>query len=251
MIVIWQISNLKYWILSDFQDNYYQNQKFCLCESLLKVGDWENAQKIIKKLPEQSVVSNEPITSVLIDLVHLCIDHIYRIKCFKILMYNNNSSINSNNHSNNDSSGSSSGIITNNSTANNNNSLTRNAHNNSQSFVRRRLADDSKLMQKLQVNDYKELRCHVIPMIVALGPTLHCDTVLMYKLIRIMRSILQDINIDGQNMPHPNTSEDILFHEVMTILDSAILPALSFLDCNCPISEEIWTVVRQFPYHYR
>lgn len=212
---------------------YHQNQKFGLCENLLKVGDWENAEKIIKKLPEQSVVANEPISTVLIDLIHLSIDHIYRTKCFKILTYSNNN--NSNNSNNN----------------NHNNDNNTDLLNNSKSFVKRRLADDCKLVNKLQVNDYNELRCYVIPMIVALGPTLHCDTVLMYKLIRILRSIVQDMNIDGQTIPQPHTNEEALYNEVMTILDAAILPALSFLDCNCPMAEEIWSVVKHFPYHYR
>lgn len=182
---------------------------------MLKVGDWENAQKIIKKLPEQSVVSNEPISTVLIDLIHLSIDHIYRTKCFKILTNSNSNTINN------------------------------------KSYIKRRLADDSKLVQKLQVNNYHDLCCYVIPMIVALGPTLYCDTVLMYKLIRILRNILQEMNMDGQNIPDTLSDEETLYNEVMTILDAAILPALSFLDCNCPMAEEIWSVVKHFPYHYR
>lgn len=164
-------------------------------------------------MPEQSVVSNEPISTVLIDLIHLSIDHIYRTKCFKILTNNNST--------------------------------------NNKSFIKRRLADDIKLVQKLQANNYHDLRCYVIPMIVALGPTLYCDTVLMYKLIRILRNILQEMNIDGQNMPEPHTDEETLYNEVMTMLDAAILPALSFLDCNCPMAEEIWSVIKHFPYHYR
>lgn len=197
------------------------------------------------------MVSNEPISIVLIDLIHLSIDRLYRTKCFKIIT-NTNTNITNNINTNNI-----------NNTNNNSNNDNDNNEEHKTFAMKHRWSDDCKLMTKLQVNDYHELRDNVIPMIIALGPTLHNDTVLMYKLIRILRSILQDLNMDGgQNIPSSsssslaslsqhNTMEETLYNEVMTILDSAILPALSFLDCNCPMAEEIWSVVKHFPYHYR
>ncbi|XP_075153160.1 THO complex subunit 2-like protein [Haematobia irritans] len=188
-------------------DKYYANQKFGLCEGLLKVGDWDNARKIIKKLPEQSVVVHEPIARALSELIHISIDHVYRTKCFKISP--------------------------------------------AATLQKRRLSDDSKLLQKIRAKDFCDLRNYVIPMVIALGPSLHFDTVLMYKLIRVMRSIITDMGVDSQNMPPPNSESETLYNEVMTIMDAAILPALSYLDCNCPMAEEIWTVLKYFPYHYR
>ncbi|XP_013100949.2 THO complex subunit 2 [Stomoxys calcitrans] len=188
-------------------DKYFANQKFGLCEGLLKVGDWENALKIIKKLPEQSVVVHEPIARALAELIHISIDHVYRTKCFKISP--------------------------------------------AATLQKRRLSDDSKLLQKIKAKDFSDLRSYVIPMVIALGPSLHFDTVLMYKLIRIMRTIIMDMGVDSQNLPPPNTEAEALYNEAMTIMDSAILPALSYLDCNCPMAEEIWTVLKYFPYHYR
>lgn len=116
---------------------------------------------------------------------------------------------------------------------------------------KRRLSDDSKLLQKIRAKDFCDLRDYVIPMVIALGPSLHFDTVLMYKLIRIMRTIITDMGVDSQNLPSPNTESETLYNEAMTIMDAAILPALSYLDCNCPMAEEIWTVLKHFPYHYR
>ncbi|XP_058986277.1 THO complex subunit 2 [Musca domestica] len=188
-------------------EKYLANQKFGLCEGLLKVGDWENALKIIKKLPEQCVVVHEPIARALAELIHISIDQLYRTKCFKISP--------------------------------------------AATLQKRRLADDSKLLQKIRAKDFSDLRSYVIPMVIALGPSLHYDTVLMYKLIRIMRTIIMDMGVDSQNLPPPNSESETLYNETMTIMDAAILPALSYLDCNCPIAEEIWTVLKYFPYHYR
>ncbi|XP_065358666.1 THO complex subunit 2 [Calliphora vicina] len=188
-------------------EKYFANQKFGLCEGLLKVGDWDNALKIIKKLPEQSVVVHEPIARALAELIHIGIDHVYRKQCFKISP--------------------------------------------AAKLQKRRLADDSKLVQKIQAKEFNELRNYVVPMVVALGPSLHFDTVLMYKLIRIMRTIITEMGVDNQNLPSVNSEAETLYNEVMTIMDSAILPALSYLDCNCPMAEEIWTVLKHFPYHYR
>lgn len=34
-------------------------------------------------------------------------------------------------------------------------------------------------------------------------------------------------------------------------MDAAILPALSYMDCNCCIAEEIWDVLKLYPYQIR
>uniref|UniRef100_A0A1A9YUH8 THO complex subunit 2 n=1 Tax=Glossina morsitans morsitans TaxID=37546 RepID=A0A1A9YUH8_GLOMM len=187
-------------------EKYYVNQKFGLCEGLLKVGDWDNALKIIKKLPEQCVAVHEPIARALAELIHIAIEHIYRVKCFKISP--------------------------------------------TAKLQKRRLCEDLKLVQRIQAKEFVELRKYVLPMCVALGPSLHYDTVLMYKLLRILRAIITEMGVDNQNLPTPHTEAESLYNEVMTIMDAAILPALSYLDCNC-MAEEIWTVLKYFPYHYR
>uniref|UniRef100_W8BMU3 THO complex subunit 2 n=2 Tax=Ceratitis capitata TaxID=7213 RepID=W8BMU3_CERCA len=184
-------------------EKYYANQKFGLCEGLLKVGDWENAYKIIKKLPEQSVIVHEPIARALAELIHISIDYVYTDKCFKA------------------------------------------------NSRRSKLTDDKKLLQKIQAREFSQLRNYTIPMVIALGPAMHYDTVLMYKLIRILRTIMTDMGVDSLNAPPPNTESETLYFEVMTVIDAAILPALSYLDCNCPMAEEIWTVLKFFPYHFR
>ena len=34
-------------------------------------------------------------------------------------------------------------------------------------------------------------------------------------------------------------------------MDEVLLPALSLAECNCCLAEEIWTVLRVYPYHHR
>lgn len=89
-------------------------------------------------------------------------------------------------------------------------------------------------------------------MAVELGPSLYIDPVLMYKLIRMIRFILTEEKIDFSNISQmPSDDECWICFDLITLIDAAILPALSYMDCNCCIAEEIWSVIKFFPYHYR
>lgn len=100
-----------------------------------------------------------------------------------------------------------------------------------------------------QAKTLDELREHAFPMFVALGASLHYDPILMYKLIRLCRVVLQQLNVDA-SMNGPVEDEG-LYYEMVTLLDACVLSSLSYLDCNCCLAEEIWSVVRLFPYQYR
>lgn len=189
------------------QEKYNANQKFGLCEALLKVGDWENALKIIQKLPDQSVVVQEPIARGIVELVHLSVEQIYYKKCFKAPAGRKPS--------------------------------------------RNRLYEDAALVAKLQAQEFADLRKYTWPMANVLGPAMHCDTVLMYKLVRIMGKILLDMGVDNLNGPPPNTELEQHYYDIISCLDASILPSLLYLDSNCSMSEEIWAVLKFFPYHLR
>ncbi|XP_058121389.1 THO complex subunit 2 [Anopheles ziemanni] len=98
-----------------------------------------------------------------------------------------------------------------------------------------------------------KLRLHAFPMFTALGPSLHYDSVLLYKLLRLMRVILTDMNVDPMNPPAPGTSSDQeqLYYDILSLLDASVLPALAYMDCNCCVAEEIWSIVKLYPYQYR
>uniref|UniRef100_A0A182J8B0 THO complex subunit 2 n=1 Tax=Anopheles atroparvus TaxID=41427 RepID=A0A182J8B0_ANOAO len=104
------------------------------------------------------------------------------------------------------------------------------------------------------VTTLTKLRLHAFPMFTALGPSLHYDSVLLYKLLRLMRVILTDMNVDPMNPPPtagtPSEHEQ-LYYDILSLLDSSVLPSLAYMDCNCCVAEEIWSIVKLYPYQYR
>lgn len=195
---------------NDKDDNNYEkyvlNQKWGLCEALLVVGDWKTAEMCLNKLPEHSVIDNEPIALALCNLIHQIIEPIHRAKCLlspyitgHVIQPHRNKS----------------------------------APPTAKSFI--------------------ELREYAFPMIAALGPALRYDSKLIYKLLRLMRQILTEINVASISVAgNKGTSDnELLYYDIITLLDTSFLPALSYMDCNCCVAEEIWTVVKFYPYEHR
>ena len=192
-------------------EKYALNQKWGLCEALLTIGDWNTAQQLIRKLPDQSVMVHEPIARALCRLLHMIIEPVYRLKC----------------------------------------ALPAN--------IKGRAISMYGVLNKLApppVTSLTKLRLHAFPMFVALGPSLHYDSVLLYKLLRLMRVILTDMNVDPLNPPSPGagstlTEHEQLYYDILSLLDAAVLPSLAYMDCNCCVAEEIWSIVKLYPYQYR
>ena len=42
-----------------------------------------------------------------------------------------------------------------------------------------------------------------------------------------------------------------LYYDALTLMDEVLLPSLSLSESNCCLAEEIWTVLRVYPYHHR
>lgn len=187
-------------------DKNANNQKFGLCEALLKIADWENAFKLMSKLPDKCVTSYEPIAKELCSLINITIEPIYRLKC---------------------------AIPAN--------------------IKGRILSPHTNKKAPAQVISFINLRDHVIPMLHALGPSLHYDPVLLQKIIRLMRVILEnELNVDAST-PAPSQSDEknTLYYDIVSLLDSCILPSLSYMESNCCVAEEIWSVVKLYPYNIR
>uniref|UniRef100_A0A182W6T4 THO complex subunit 2 n=1 Tax=Anopheles minimus TaxID=112268 RepID=A0A182W6T4_9DIPT len=190
-------------------EKYALNQKWGLCEAMLMIGDWNTAQQLIRKLPEQAVMVHEPIAQALCRLLHMIIEPVYRLKC----------------------------------------ALPAN--------IKGRAISTFGVLNKLApppVTTLTKLRLHAFPMFTALGPSLHYDSVLLYKLLRLMRVILTDMNVDPLNPPTPGvtlTEHEQLYYDILSLLDSSVLPALAYMDCNCCVAEEIWSIVKLYPYQYR
>ncbi|KAK9712875.1 Transcription- and export-related complex subunit [Popillia japonica] len=96
---------------------------------------------------------------------------------------------------------------------------------------------------------FMELRDTAIPMLLALGPSLRYDSVLMYKVIRLGKLLLASYGIETHRSVVP--SGDNLYYDVLTLLDVTVLPSLSYMDCNCSIAEEIWSLLKLYPYTSR
>lgn len=188
-------------------EKYTVNQKFGLCEALLTIGDWENAQKLMEKLPEKCATSYEPIATALCSLLNIIIEPVYRLNC----------AIPSN--------------------------------------VRGKIVSPHPNKKSPpQVTTFANLRNHAFPMFHALGPSLYTDPVLLQKLLRLMRTILEsELNIEPAMPPSVAMDDDklALYHDIISLLDSCVLPSLSYMECNCCVAEEIWSVVKLYPYNIR
>ena len=108
----------------------------------------------------------------------------------------------------------------------------------------------------VQAQSTDDLGNHVVPMLLALGPHASQDPVLLYKMLRICKSGLgiresHKYDNDGcTNVVSPDTNSS-LYYLTITLMDEVFLPSLSLLTSNCCLAEEIWSVLKHFPYEQR
>jgi len=55
----------------------------------------------------------------------------------------------------------------------------------------------------------------------------------------------------GENQQATPEGENSLYYDVITLLDEVILPSLSYMDCNCCVAEEVWNIIKLYPYQCR
>ena len=104
-----------------------------------------------------------------------------------------------------------------------------------------------------QVETSAELRSHVLPILLTLGPHASQDPVLLYKMLRICRRSL-GIKTDGHTSEPLSSAvdqTDDVYYLTITLMDEVFLPSLSLLNANCCLAEEIWTILKHFPYEQR
>jgi len=98
-----------------------------------------------------------------------------------------------------------------------------------------------------------DLRAHVYPMLLTLGPYAFRDPTLIFKTIRIFKSALGIRRTDTyevETKPKDYTDKEYYF-DLFTLLEEVFLPSLSLLNSNCCLAEEIWSLIRNFPYQHR
>ncbi|CAN8032951.1 unnamed protein product [Ixodes persulcatus] len=173
-----------------------ENQKLGLCEALLEVGDWPNAQKLMARLPEHYAVSQPHIARRLCLLVHTLVEPLYR------------------------------------------------RHSGLPEGFRRSYASSRRggLRPPVLVETFGDFQARALPMLVALGPMLHLDPVLIVKVVRLARAHLHKTS--------SSAAGDLRF-DLLTLVGESLLPSLSLLDCNCCVADEIWSLLKLYPYQQR
>lgn len=88
------------------------------------------------------------------------------------------------------------------------------------------------------VKSVEELMESIFPIVSAIGPSVYHNMLLVNKLIRMSRGLI---------ISHP----DLCKGPILDMLDEVILPALSLIEANCGLSEELWQLLKLLPYENR
>lgn len=91
------------------------------------------------------------------------------------------------------------------------------------------------------IESFSELFSEVFPMVLALGPHLLIDPILMAKIIRLSKYWMAL----KSNIP------DYGKEAISNVIEQSLLPSLSLLECNCCMAEELWSLLKLFPYQVR
>jgi len=105
-----------------------------------------------------------------------------------------------------------------------------------------------------QARSYEEVKNHALPMLLCLGPHAHQDPTLLFKVLRLCKSalgILDNGKYDSEASTTAIPASSALYGETLTLMEEVFLPSLSLLPSNCCLAEEIWAVLRHFPYVQR
>ncbi|XP_050521720.1 THO complex subunit 2 isoform X2 [Daktulosphaira vitifoliae] len=114
-------------------------------------------------------------------------------------------------------------------------------------FTRKTLKLSDNSFSVKPVSTFQEFHSIVMPMLITLGPGLHRNTVLMFKIVRIVREAL--INEGIRNKDYIPSKNGYYF-DTLSLLDRVLLPALSLVE-GSSISEHLWTLLQLYPYHCR
>jgi len=105
-----------------------------------------------------------------------------------------------------------------------------------------------------QATTFEDVKLHALPMLLSLGPHAHQDPTLLFKMLRLCKSalgIMDTGKYDSEALTKPLPSSSPLYGETLTLMEEVFLPSLSLLPSNCCLAEEIWAVLRHFPYVQR
>ncbi|XP_072285366.1 THO complex subunit 2-like [Pyxicephalus adspersus] len=97
---------------------------------------------------------------------------------------------------------------------------------------------------------FEDLKRDVFSMLCFLGPHLSHDPILLAKIVRLGKALMKEFQSDASQAEGKEKME-ILFSCLLSITDQVLLPSLSLMDFNACMSEELWGMMKTFPYQYR
>ncbi|XP_032812381.1 THO complex subunit 2 isoform X4 [Petromyzon marinus] len=100
------------------------------------------------------------------------------------------------------------------------------------------------------VRSFWDMRRDIFQMLTYVGPHLSHDPVLFAKIVRLGMAFMKEYSADASKSSDKEKWETLLSC-FLSITDQVLLPSLSLMECNACISEELWGLVRCFPYQYR
>lgn len=100
-----------------------------------------------------------------------------------------------------------------------------------------------------QINSVEDMACEVFPKLLCIGPFVSYDTLLLTKLIRLLKFAL--LHKPDENSQDALTSESTLYYQILDVISHTILPAISLTSGNCCLTRELWDLLRNFKYNIR
>ncbi|XP_046852760.1 THO complex subunit 2-like [Xenia sp. Carnegie-2017] len=97
---------------------------------------------------------------------------------------------------------------------------------------------------------FTDLTNCVFPMLLQLGPFLSFDPILMAKVVRIGRFFLKE-NPNCSSIQDKDSKLLAVWNGLIDLVDQVLFPSLTLLECNPSIAEEVWILLKAFPYTIR
>ncbi|KAH9492652.1 THO complex subunit 2 [Bulinus truncatus] len=97
-----------------------------------------------------------------------------------------------------------------------------------------------------QAFTYQQLYHLAMPMLYYLGPYASRDPVLMVKIMRLAKTFMSKRHTGGIG-----PEDEIAYYGFLNALEEVLLPSLSLLPSNCSMAEELWSLLKLYPYEIR
>uniref|UniRef100_A0AAY5EWR6 THO complex subunit 2 n=1 Tax=Electrophorus electricus TaxID=8005 RepID=A0AAY5EWR6_ELEEL len=96
---------------------------------------------------------------------------------------------------------------------------------------------------------FEDLSKDVFTMLGYLGPHLSHDPILFAKIVRLGKSFMKEYQSESKQ--EVKDKMDSLLSCFLSMADQVLLPALTLMECNACMSEELWGFFKLFPYQHR